>query len=167
LLGSVLGPVATDPLGWNEAIQALRRYSLVKRDAELELLNIHRLVQVVLIQEMEAQEKRHWAECSVRVVDLAFPEVSFETWPRCELCLPHALACAELIEEYGLAFRAADRLLLHAGSYLRVRGQFAAAEPLLQHALALSERAAGPEQAPRGRDALAARTGHSGERARL
>lgn len=145
LLGPVLAPVAADPFNWNEAIQGLRRYSLVNRDAELEILNVHRLVQVVLRQQMEEREQRQWAERAVRLVERAFPKVSYETWPRCELCLPHALACAELIEEYGLAFRAAQRLLLHAGSYLLERSQYPAAEPLLVRALALCERTAGPE----------------------
>ena len=145
LLGPVLEPIAADPFSWNEAIQALRRYSLVKRDADLEFLNIHRLVQVVLRQQMEEQESRQWAERAVRLVDRSFPEVNFETWSRCELCLPHALACAGLVEEYGLAFHAAQRLLQRAGSYLRERGQYVQAEPLLQRALALCEQGAGPD----------------------
>src|SRR5258708_23170263 len=47
-LGPVLSLVAADPLLLNEAIQVLRRYSLVKRDPEAKLLNMHLLVQVVL-----------------------------------------------------------------------------------------------------------------------
>ena len=146
LLGPVLEAVAADPLGWNDAIQALRRYSLVKRDAELELLNLHRLVQVVLKEEMEPKEQRLWAERAVRVVNSAFPDVTFETWPRCELCLPHAQVCAGLIEEQGFTFHAAERLLLHTGWYMRERGQYAQAEPLLQRALTLCEQGAGLEQ---------------------
>lgn len=47
-LGPILGSVAKDELELNEAIGELRKYSLVKRDPEAKLLNIHRLVQVVV-----------------------------------------------------------------------------------------------------------------------
>ena len=47
VLGPHLQQLATEPLLLNEVIQLLRRYSLVKRDAEAKLLHLHRLVQVV------------------------------------------------------------------------------------------------------------------------
>jgi hypothetical protein len=58
VLGPQLQEVATDPLLLNEAIQLLRRYSLVKRDAEARLLNMHRLVQVVLKESLDAATRQ-------------------------------------------------------------------------------------------------------------
>ena len=144
-LGPVLEPIAADPLLLNEAIQVLRAYSLIKRDAEAKLLVIHRLVQVVLKDGMDQQTQRQWAERTVRTVNCAFPEVEFATWGRCEACLPHALVCNTLIEHYSFTFPEAARLLDRTGYYLRERGQYAQAESLLKRALLLREQMLGPE----------------------
>ena len=144
-LGAALAPVAAHALRLYEAIGVLRRFSLLKRDPETKLLNIHRLVQAVLRDGMETQVQRQWAERAVRAVNAAFPEVTFAAWPRCQECLPHALACAEFIDEYHLAFPEAARLLYHAGWYLGERGHYAQAEPLLQRALTMREQVLGSE----------------------
>jgi tetratricopeptide (TPR) repeat protein len=81
----------------------------------------------------------------VRAVNAAFPEVVFANWDRCELCLPQAQVCAQLIEQYHLSFPEAAHLLHSAGRYLRDRGQYAQAEPLLQRALTIGEQVLGPE----------------------
>jgi len=144
-LGPVLGPDAADAFLLNEAIQVLRRYSLVKRDPEAKLLNLHRLVQVVLKENLDEATRKQWAERTVRAVNAAFPEVSFDTWARCERCLPHVQACAQLIDEYHLSFQEAARPLHQAGIYLRERGLYAQAEPLLQRSLAIREQVSGAE----------------------
>src|SRR5262249_21175606 len=81
-------------LDLHEAIVALRRYSLVKRDDEKRLLSIHRLVQAVCRDAMESQTLRQWMEQVVRALNQTFPEGKFEEWSRCEQLLPHVLLCA-------------------------------------------------------------------------
>lgn len=142
--GPILGPVAADAFLLNEAIQEVRRFSLMKRDSAAKLLNIHRLVQVVLKDGMNEEEQRQWAERTVRMVNAAFPETSFDNWSRCERCLPHILHCVALIDQYSFTFSEADRLLHHAGDYLCERGRYEQAEPLLRRALALREQLSGP-----------------------
>jgi tetratricopeptide (TPR) repeat protein len=149
-LGPMLEPVATDSFLFNEAIQVLRRYSLIKRDPEMKVLNLHRLVQVVLKEQMDQAAKRHWAERTVRMVNAAFPEASFEAWTRCERYLPQVQACAELIEEHRLSFPEAARLLHQAGVYLRERGIYEQAESFLQCALSIFEQVVGPESPETG-----------------
>lgn len=144
-LGPVLGPTASHPLLLNEAIQTLRRYSLIKRDPESRMLIVHRLVQVVLKDGLDEGEKRQWAERTVCAVNAAFPKVSFETWQRCELCLPQAQASTTLIDEYHFRFPQAIRLLHQVGCYLRDRGFYVQAEPLLLQAFKLYEQETGPE----------------------
>ncbi len=144
-LGPVLSPVVADPLLLNAAIQTLRRYSLVKRDPEAKLLNMHRLVQVVLKDSLDEPAQRQWAERTVRAVNRAFPEAEFATWERCELYLPHALLGAQWTRQYGFTFPEAARLLHMAGVYLRQRGQYTQAQPLLERVLALREQVLGPE----------------------
>ena len=47
---------------WNTALAALRRFSLLDRQAETETLSLHRLVQVVVQEALPAEERRAWAE---------------------------------------------------------------------------------------------------------
>ena len=144
-LGPALSPVAADTLLLHEAIGVLRRYSLLKRNAETHLVSVHRLVQTVLKDTIDAQAHRYWAERTVRAVYEAFPEPRFEHWRVCELCLPHALLAAELIEQYQFSFSETWRLLERLGCYLRDRGQYRQAESLLQRGLAMCEQVEGTE----------------------
>ena len=144
-LGPVLQAVTSDPLEFNEAIQFLRRYSLIKRDPEAKLLNMHRLVQVVIKESLDEATKQLWAERAIRMVNAAFPDPDFETWSRCEHSLPHVWVCADLIKEYHIQFPEAARLLHQAGFYLRERGLYVQAEVLLQQALHIREQVCSPE----------------------
>ena len=143
-LGPVLSTVAADSLLLNEAIQVLRRYSLVNRDPEARLLNLHRVLQAVLKDGLDRQAQLQWAERAVRAVNATFPEVIFATWNRCEDLLSHAQVCAGLIDEHHFTFPEAARLLDQAGWYLHERGLGGKAEPLLHQALAIREQRLGP-----------------------
>jgi hypothetical protein len=134
-LGQTLQPVAADPYELNAAIEELRKYSLLLRDRDDKTLTIHRLVQAVLKDGMDEKTQRQWAESAVRAVNTTFPSVEFKTWERCRRFLPHAQACAELINQWGMEFAEAARLLSQTGQYLRDRGLYSQAEPLLQQAL--------------------------------
>jgi len=148
--GPLLHPVAADPYQLNEAIEVLRTYSLIKRSAETRTLNLHRLVQVVLKDGMDKKTQRKWAQRTVKAVNAAFPDVEYSTWPRCQACLPHALACAALIELHKLTFPEAARLLNRAGWYLQEHALYAQAEALLQQALSICEHAPASEDTPIG-----------------
>ncbi|HEY1351383.1 MAG TPA: tetratricopeptide repeat protein [Ktedonobacteraceae bacterium] len=137
--------LATDPIELDEAIGVLTTFSLLRRDPDRHTLSLHRLLQVVLREHMSEQTRRLWAERAVHVVERAFPQVSFTTWQECQLCLPHALACAELIEQLDLQLPESIRLLNKAGSYLRERAQYAEAQRLLSRSLALGEQTLAPD----------------------
>jgi len=138
-LGSVLGPVAADLLQLNEALRVLRRYSLVRRDPEARVLSLHRLVQAVLRDRLDTATERQWAERAVRTLNAAFLEIDHTVWDRCQRLLPHAQVATALIEQYGLAFPEAVRLLHQTGSYLHARGLHTQAEPFLRQALRIGE----------------------------
>ncbi len=144
-LGQSLEPVATDQMKLDLAIGELLKYSLVHRNPDTKTLTIHRLVQAVLRDEMNEKMQRQWAERAVRAVNRVFPEVGYETWPRCKRYISHAQVCALLIDQWGLEFPEAARLLNEAGWYLKERGQYTEAEPFSQRALAIRERILGPE----------------------
>ena len=144
-LGPTLQPVASEPVKLDAAIKELRKYSLVRRDPEAQTLTVHRLVQAVLKDEMNEEAQRQWAERAVRAVDSAFPYVEYQTWPKCEQLLPQARVCAELIEQWKMAFSDSARLLNQMAYYLRQRAQYVEAEPLYKRALAIREKVLEPE----------------------
>ncbi len=138
-LGPTLQAVAADPLALNIAIRDLRKFSLVHRDPDAKILTIHRLVQLVLRDRMDRETQQLWSKRAVQAVSRAFPGAEFERWKQCERCLPHALACVELIQEWKMLFPEAARLLQRVGNYLRERAQYAQAETFYERALAIQE----------------------------
>src|SRR5207245_1112826 len=92
-LGPVLGPVASDAFLLGQAIEALRAYSLVRRDPSRQTLSVHRLVQVVLRDTLDASGKRLWAERAIRAVHATLPPVAHENWLQWERLLSNAQAC--------------------------------------------------------------------------
>lgn len=138
-LGPELIEVASDPLKLNTIIELLLSYSLIRRTSEVKSLSIHRLVQAVLKDGMDADTQRLWAERAIRAVNRAFPDVELQTWERCQRCLPHVQICATYIEEYSIAISEAGRLFNEAASYLIARGSYERAKLLLLKALAVRQ----------------------------
>src|SRR6266496_3723256 len=171
-LGPQLQVLSTDETLLDQPMKVLSRFSLVQRDMDRHLLFIHRLVQAVLKANMthETQRdtdkrflfihhlvqavlratdtrkiQRKWAERTVRAVNLAFPDVTdVELWPQCERVLPHALTCADLINDYTLKLPEAARLLNQTGYYLNDHAQYERAKPLYERALVIYEQVLGP-----------------------
>ena len=146
LLGPVLSLVAADVFLLNQAIEALRAYSLVQRNPRAKTLSIHRLVQAVLQDALEETERHTWIERAVFAVNAAFPAgEEHKNWPQCERLLPHALITAQYIKTEHLISEEAGRLLHKMAAYLKNRAHYAEAEPLNQQALHIFEQQLGPE----------------------
>lgn len=141
-LGPVLQPVASNDFKLNETIEVLRTFSLIRRIPDTQSLAIHRLVQVVLKDQMDSQTQQQWAERTVCTVSTVFPG---ERWLPFRHLLPHALTCTALIDQYHLHFVEAAHLLDRTATYLQDHGQYTQAEPLLQRALAIYEKNLGPD----------------------
>ncbi|GHO60406.1 hypothetical protein KSB_88810 [Ktedonobacter robiniae] len=56
-LGAALGPVCRDLLEWNQMIAIACSYSLLSRQAETQTFSIHRLMQAVLLDAMDEDER--------------------------------------------------------------------------------------------------------------
>lgn len=134
---AVLHMPASDPVELDQMIELLLHYSLVQRDASGKSLSIHRLVQVVLKENMDWDTQRMWAERTIRAVNRAFPVVTLQTWGKCQQYLTHVETCANYIQEYELAFPEAARLFNEAATYLIVHARYDYAEVLLRIALEL------------------------------
>ena len=147
-LGSIESPlhsIVKNPFSFNEALKAICAYSFVKRNITNHTLSIHRLVQVILRDEMSMEMYLQWAERTIRAVNAIFPDVEFTMWPRCERYLSNAQVCAKLIEQNTMIFPEAAHLLNKIGRYLHERGRFTEAEQPLQRALSIREQQLGSE----------------------
>ena len=144
-LGPVLEQIATDAFALNEAIEELRKYSLVQRDPEARLLRLHRLVQAVLQDAMEEAKQCQWAERAVRATSRVFPDPDEpEGWSQGQRFLPQAQACSVLIEKYAFLFVEAAVLLQRTANYLHCAALYELVEPLYWRALRIWEQTLGP-----------------------
>ncbi|HEX6483187.1 MAG TPA: FxSxx-COOH system tetratricopeptide repeat protein [Ktedonobacteraceae bacterium] len=148
-LGPILGTAAADAFKLNEALEVLRRYSLVRRDGSIHMLNIHRLVQTVHRDSLDQDTQHAWAERTVRTVNASFPDADQGIVENhqyyLQYYLPHIQECAALITQYQLHFPEAARLLYQAGAFLYVHGFQPQSRSLHQQALAVGEQVFGPE----------------------
>ena len=145
-LGPVLQPVVADAFALNEAIEELRKFSLIYRNPETRLLRIHRLVQAVLKDAMQMEEQRCWAERAVCATSMVFPEtVHARTWSRCQRYLSQAQACTLLAQEYTFTFVETASLFYRIASYLYDHALYEQAEPLFRQSLHIWEQTSGTD----------------------
>jgi Tfp pilus assembly protein PilF len=141
-----LASAVSDALTFDDAIAALRRYSLVEVSGDG--ITIHRLVQAVTRDRMTEDDFKTWPEVAVRIVNDSFPgdiQDNVNSWLVCARLLPHALAVSEAAETQKLAPEATGRLLNQVGSYLQKRAQFAEARKQFERAIAIDEAAYGKD----------------------
>jgi tetratricopeptide (TPR) repeat protein len=144
-LGENLAPLAGGGISLVKVIGEAARFSLIRRNTKGGTIEIHRLVQQVLKDEMDAETRRLWAERVVRGLNGTFPFVEHEDWPLCEKLLPHAQEALRLIEEYGFEFIEAARLLNQAGFFCEHLAQYGEAESMYVRSLSICEKAFGPD----------------------
>lgn len=138
--------IAINPLEFDKTIEALGRYSLISREPTKKTISIHRLVQAVIKDQMNAKEQLTWAKQVILAVNHAFPEeIQKATWKICDQYLPHALACEGIMTQHKLTLPEAAALLYRTGAYEFDRFQSPQAEDLYKEALAIQEKVEGDE----------------------
>jgi len=132
-----------DPFKSDDAVAALRRYSLL--EVKDQSLSLHRLVQQVIQDRLPEAERKHWQEAAVRLVAEAFPSgvnpIDVRTWPVCRRLLAHAL----LLSEVEIALGWVAFLSNQVGLYFNARANYAEAEPLFRRSVKILEQQLGPE----------------------
>jgi len=113
----LLREAVTDLLSLNQMLETLLAFSLVTRHSEERMLSLHRLVQAVQMDRMEAQTQRAWSEQVVHAVQTVFPAdpKNVVTWPACLRYLEQVEACDTLIQEHHLLLPEAADLLDRTG----------------------------------------------------
>lgn len=142
-----LGEAVTNPLSFNRMLETLLAFSLVKRLSEDRMLSLHRLVQVVQMERMDAEAQQSWAQRLVHALHTIFPQDTQDVanWPRCQRYLEQVEACDVLIQRHHLLLPEAAELLDRAGTYVREHMWYTQAEPIYRRALAIREQYLGPE----------------------
>ena len=144
-LSIIPGAEGLNKLKLEEALIVLRKYSLLHRNNETHMLNMHRLVQAVLKESLDEPTRRLWAERTVRIVNAAFPEASYSKDSPHQYYLPHVQECATLINEYHLHFPESGQLFFKTGTFLSYHGFYPQSRILHQQALAIREEIFGSE----------------------
>lgn len=142
-----LREAATNPLSFNQMLETLLAFSLVKRFAQNQMLSLHRLVQAVQMDHIDAEMQRTWSERVVRAVEMVFPAdpKNVDAWPQCLRYLEQVQVCDELIQHHQLLLPEAADLLDRTGSYFLERNMYSQAGTLYRRALALREHVWGVE----------------------
>lgn len=122
------------------ALEALANYSLVERDAELQEVSCHRVVQDYVAASMTEVERQSWARSAVERMAEQFPIPEPQNIYTCYRLLPHAVRCAAHVREYDLRGGSAGWLLSRSGATLRQLGRYEEATVILEQAIAFAKR---------------------------
>ncbi|MGE5674009.1 MAG: tetratricopeptide repeat protein [Mycobacterium leprae] len=127
-----------------QALAMLRRYSLIRVEAGN--LEVHRLVQRTVREQMPKTAQQYWTRVTVQLMDALFHcnVHDSDTWESCHRFLPHALAAARVAQGYETAEPEAGALLNRVGYYLKMRTQLDAARRVLTSAFRLNRAFWGP-----------------------
>jgi tetratricopeptide (TPR) repeat protein len=136
---------ADDPVVLDDVLEPLTRYSLVRRHPRLQAYSMHRLTQAVIRTSLNESERQLWAKRSVIAIAHVFPTGNFEAWPVCQRLAPHAIVCADWIQEWNCEFEQSAVLLTELGYYLTEKAQYDAGERLERLALTICNRVLGPQ----------------------
>jgi hypothetical protein len=131
-----LGLLLEDPLAADDAIAALRRYSLVTPAGD-GLVSVHRLVQAVTVDQMVGDLLGQWRQAAAALIEAAIPATTDapQTWPVFALLLAHAHATLANDSD-GMA---------RTAEYLGYSGSPAAARDLSRKIVDARSSALGPE----------------------
>ncbi|MDQ0954558.1 hypothetical protein QFZ24_008481 [Streptomyces phaeochromogenes] len=89
-----VNPLLSDSVKLGKAIRELNRFSLVKLDLRFDTLQMHRLLQNVLLAKLNSEERERMREAAHQLLSAAKPGhyASSVEWPAYQTLLPHILS---------------------------------------------------------------------------
>ncbi len=134
-----------DTITFNESIEILRRYSLIKRDAQYKSFSVHRLVQAVLSDAMPADLRMQWIERVMQTINASFPKAEFSNLDQHGRLVLHEMVCAQWAMDEPISILRTADIAYSVSTHLIQRGMFPAAETLLTRALWIYEQHIGDD----------------------
>ena len=135
-VASLLVPLLEDPLAADDAVAALRQYSLISAPHE-GTVSVHRLVQAATLALLPPERAAAWQQAARALIEAALPGDTQqpETWPVYAALLAHAQA----------ALTPGSDGMQRVASYLGWIGNYTAACDLSRQVLKAQEQVSGPE----------------------
>ena len=140
---SALRAALDDPIKLARAVREIGRYALARIDHRKSTIQVHRLVQRVLIEQMNGTERAEMRHCAHEILahaDPRNPQRSSE-WPRYSALLPHVRA-SRMVECEDAWVR---ELVLNEARFLLARSDYAAALDAAEEAAGAWRRLLGDE----------------------
>ena len=141
-------PQEVDEFAFDEAIAALRSYSLITMEPASDVYDIHRLVQTVIRDRIDNDDSNRYRVALLNTLSEQFSGDGYDNpscWPAFEQLLSHAERLIEEETNDGVQRDETSSLLNNMGSYYHCRTLYAKAEPLYQRALEIWEKQLGPD----------------------
>ena len=158
-LPAPLSSTLSTSVGLGRLIDVLQRFALL--NASDEAIFVHHFVGAITRDRLAADQQNTWRNAALEMMQISFgfdPHAR-STWADAARAMPHALAVVEHSEAGGLELGTCSKILNMIGEFLQQVGQYEQARVVLEHALALCDRAYGPEN-PR-RSAIANNLGRA------
>lgn len=143
-----LANLAEDDFAYNDALRALRRYSLVSVSPKA--ITIHRLVQTVVRQQLRLNEEQLWASTAAKLINTAIPNFASDadSWvvsvTDVRLLLTHAIAVLDHTTSLGVSTADVADLSGKAAMYLLADGDLLAARRLQEESVRCYRKITGP-----------------------
>ncbi len=141
-LSSVLARPGGPDHAFNAVLTPLMRYSLIRRDPSRRTFSAHRLVQMVMREQMGAELRAEICQCLLNALDRALigdPEDA-QAWPRMSPFVEHVTMLLAHFAQAQIAPSAKlSSIASQTGKLLLSQARFAEAEPMLRRAVATEE----------------------------
>lgn len=121
------------------ALAELNKWSLVSRDLDQDVLNVHIAVQEVMVDLLPKKKRKKWARRAIAAYSSAFPYVEHTTWPACFRLLPHAPSVLRWVRELRIWSHEILRALNQIGAFYLEQGYYAEAAEYLDEAYWMAE----------------------------
>ncbi|KAH7123380.1 putative kinesin [Dactylonectria estremocensis] len=129
----------------NEDLEVLRDYSLVEVTAELDILEMHALVQFCTQLWLSDGDTQRWKHEFLKVISDQYPSGEYKNWPECKRLDPHIDKILKEEPNTTEDILRWARLLTNAGWYRWMKGIYEEAGEMNKLALETRERVLGRE----------------------
>jgi tetratricopeptide (TPR) repeat protein len=137
-----LAKAVKDGVGFDKALMALRRYSLIQVTDDA--FTIHRLVQAVMRAHLP--DNASWINAAIAIINKGFPQESHDVrfWQDCARLRPHAEVALAAAQDVTADVNNTGRLLSCLVVYLKSRAEYINIQAYAEQALRVYEAALGP-----------------------